>query len=111
MSEGYRTNFADDSMMVASARSTEEDRCNICAAGFLNTLRQHLALLNPTDEIPLDKPLVDLGLDSLAAIELVLDLEDGFAITFPDDTLGPSLFENAAALHRVLAELLAAQSV
>ncbi|MFJ8823115.1 phosphopantetheine-binding protein [Streptomyces sp. NPDC102467] len=45
-----------------------------------------------------DEPLVDHGLDSLLSVELTLNLEDAFAITFEDDELS---FENFASVGAV----------
>jgi acyl carrier protein len=75
---------------------------------YIDTLRPHLAFLEPTDDVPPDTSLSDLGLDSLAVIELVLDLEERFGVEFPDDMLKSSLFRSATTLYEALATLVAA---
>ena len=55
--------------------------------------------LNP-DEVDLERDtnLIELGLDSLKAIELVVLIEDGFDISISDDDL---LVDNLATLERI----------
>ncbi len=38
----------------------------------------------PREKVTLDSTLVDLGIDSLEAIEIVFNLEERFKISFPD---------------------------
>jgi acyl carrier protein len=45
-------------------------------------------------------PLTDFGLDSLASVELTLDLEDHFQIAFDDDELQ---FEKFATVDNIVA--------
>ena len=40
-------------------------------------------------EIRLDRPLVELGLDSLALMEFVFAVEDAFHLRIPEDKLDP----------------------
>ncbi|MFE2846771.1 phosphopantetheine-binding protein [Streptomyces scopuliridis] len=53
-----------------------------------------------------DVSLSALGLDSLATVSLVMDLEDNLNISIPDSSLIPETFETAAALWRVVADLV-----
>lgn len=72
-----------------------------------NVLRTHLPTLeNNADPVPMDVPLVDLGLDSLRAVSLVLDLEDTFGFEFPDTMLSEATFHTAAALSEAVKSLL-----
>ena len=41
----------------------------------------------PDEQIGPDSPLADLGVDSLAALELVFEIEEEFKIRVPDDRL------------------------
>lgn len=59
--------------------------------------------------MPTDVPLVELGLDSLRAVSLVLDLEETFNIEFPDSMLSEATFHTAAALSQAVRSLLEAQ--
>ena len=73
-------------------------------------LRTHLPALEGNDDpVPFDVPLADLGLDSLRAVNLVLDLEDTFDIEFPDSVLSEATFHTGAALQEALLALLAEQ--
>jgi acyl carrier protein len=44
-------------------------------------------LPEPVEEIPPAAELSDLGMDSMTVMDLVLDLEDTFRVTFPDNAL------------------------
>lgn len=65
---------------------------------FLAVLRRHLPYLTPADEVPVDAPLRELGLDSMAAVGLVLDLEKEFELTFGEQSLQPETFASASRL-------------
>ena len=71
-----------------------------------DVLRMYLAKLPPDAPVPSDAPLVDLGLDSLNAMNLVLELEETFGIEFQDELLTEATFMTAASLRGVLHELL-----
>ena len=65
----------------------------------------------PRENISLDSTLVDLGIDSLEAIEIVFNLEERFKISFPDRD--PSFDTGTVrglvdAVERLLAEQAAA---
>jgi acyl carrier protein len=47
---------------------------------LLAVLRQHLRFLSDNQEFPMDTDLDKLGLDSMSAINLLLDLEQTFGI-------------------------------
>jgi acyl carrier protein len=71
-----------------------------------NVLRMHLPGVEAESSVPPDIPLSDLGLDSLRAVNLVLDLEDTFAIEFPDQMLTEATFHTADALSKALRTLV-----
>jgi acyl carrier protein len=71
-----------------------------------DVLRMYLAKLPPNAPLPSDTPLVDLGLDSLNAMNLVLDLEGTFGVEFQDEMLTETTFLTAASLRGVLHQLL-----
>jgi acyl carrier protein len=73
---------------------------------FDDVLRRHLRALAPGAEIPPETPLRELGLNSLRAIELLLDLEATFEIAFPDDALTDENFRSAASLQRIVDSLI-----
>lgn len=70
-----------------------------------NVLRMHLPGLEAGAALPRDVPLSELGLDSLRAVSLVLDLEDTFAVEFPDRMLNEATFHSAGALREALRAL------
>ena len=49
--------------------------------------------------------LKDLGLDSLASIDLLLELEDEFDVVFSDELLTEKTFENANTLWKIVHKL------
>jgi acyl carrier protein len=72
-----------------------------------NVLRMQLPGLADLDgPVPMDTPLSDLGLDSLRAVSLVLDLEDTFEIEFPDEMLLEATFRTGRALRQAITTLL-----
>jgi acyl carrier protein len=73
---------------------------------FLTVLRAHLTELDDREPIPLDQPLLELGLDSLGAVDLLLDLEQTFSVVFPDELLTRETFRDTRALGRALAQVL-----
>ncbi|MQA96261.1 MAG: hypothetical protein GEV11_17040 [Streptosporangiales bacterium] len=54
---------------------------------FIAVLRRHLSHLGPDRPPAPEEPLSALGLDSLRAVTLILDLEDEFGVTLSDDSL------------------------
>jgi acyl carrier protein len=68
---------------------------------FEAILRGHLPLLGQEAIEPADR-LVDLGLDSLATVSLLLDLEAAFSVTIPDEMLTAETFATASALWSVV---------
>lgn len=71
-----------------------------------NVLRMHLPGLEGDAALPADVPLAEIGLDSLRAVSLVLDLEDTFSVEFPDEMLTETTFRTASALRDALGTLL-----
>ncbi|MFG2465059.1 acyl carrier protein [Streptomyces canus] len=73
---------------------------------FEKILRTNLGL--PADRsLDHDMPLADYGLDSLTAVNIVVDLEQRFAVTFPDDRIMFAMFHSARTLWDALSELIA----
>ncbi len=52
------------------------------------------------------KPLRELGLDSMGAVNLLLDLESAFGITFPDELLTGEVFRTVESLADSVAALV-----
>ncbi|SCL20782.1 Phosphopantetheine attachment site [Micromonospora pallida] len=75
-------------------------------APFEETLRRYLTLLPPGTPISEDLSLATYGVDSLATVSLLLDLEEAFDVTFPDHLLTESTFATPAGLWAVIDSLL-----
>jgi acyl carrier protein len=72
---------------------------------FLAVLRGFLPHLEAgADPVP-DTPLNSYGLDSLAVISLMLELEDQLGVTFPDESLTPESFATTRALWETVSSL------
>jgi acyl carrier protein len=54
-----------------------------------------------------DCSLTDHGLDSLATVTLLLELEQAYAVVFPDEALVPDTFATVGSLWSVVSGLIA----
>jgi acyl carrier protein len=77
---------------------------------LVDVLRTHLPALEPGAPLLPDVPLAKLGLDSLRAVNLVLDLEETFGVEFPDSLLSETNFQTARNLQALLHSLTGVQS-
>ena len=75
---------------------------------FLALLRPHLRYLDADADLPADASLRDLGLDSMASVALMLDLEDHFGCTLPDRLLTPETFASPTSLWNTFVNASAA---
>jgi len=73
---------------------------------FETVLRANLSI---AASLPLDYEvsLTDYGLDSLTAVNIVVDLEQRFNVIFPDEKIMHAVFSSARTLWDALSELLA----
>ena len=62
-------------------------------------------VLGADTELTPDRRLADLGLDSLATVGLLVDVEESFGVEFPDEALTADTFATAASLWSVVAGL------
>lgn len=62
-----------------------------------------LEVLNTTDEITYEENLALRGLDSLRTVELVVELEEMFNVTFDDEEM---LTENFSSIDKIKDRLL-----
>jgi acyl carrier protein len=69
---------------------------------FERILRHHLRFLPASDALDPDSRLGDLGLDSLASVQVLLTLEEAYAVSIPDDRLNAEMFETAASLWQAV---------
>jgi acyl carrier protein len=73
-------------------------------------LRKHLRAVAADETIPMEEQLVDLGLDSIATIHLLLDLETAFGVSFPGSMLTPETFRSGASLQQAVSSLVGARA-
>jgi acyl carrier protein len=85
--------------------TVESPRADI-SAKLLPLLTRHLRRIPPDVDWTAAK-LSDLGLDSMRAIELVLDIEADFGLQFDDQLLVRETFGTFASLEHVVAALVA----
>jgi acyl carrier protein len=71
---------------------------------FEECLRRHLRLAKPND-ISYDVELVQLGLDSMTAVAVLLDMEKTFKVKFPDEMLVEGTFRTAGKLKEAVQKL------
>ncbi|MDW5324880.1 phosphopantetheine-binding protein [Plantactinospora sp. KLBMP9567] len=73
---------------------------------FEEVLRAHLP--ETTTDVPLSATdtLFELGLDSFGTVELLVALESGFDVSFPDEALTAETFATVGSLWAALSELL-----
>ena len=76
---------------------------------FEEALRRHLRSAKP-DTINYDMELAQLGLDSMTAVAVLLDMEKTFGIKFPDDMLVEGTFKTARNLKEAVQKLRAQQA-
>jgi acyl carrier protein len=74
-------------------------------ARFLALVRRHLKLIDVTAELSLDASLDELGLDSQAALGLMLDLEEAFGVVFHDSMFTEETFATPEKLWLALSSL------
>jgi acyl carrier protein len=72
---------------------------------FESVVRANVPVLAADQPLSPAASLFDLGLDSMGTIQLLLDLEETFGVTFPDDALKPEVFATPGALWAVVDEL------
>ena len=72
---------------------------------FESVVRANVPVLAADQPLLPGASLYDLGLDSMGTIQLLLDLEETFGVTFPDDALKPEVFATPGTLWEVVREL------
>lgn len=74
-------------------------------------LADHGRLPVHIDDLPVEASLYDAGMTSHASVSVMLALEDGFDVEFPDRMLTRSVFESIEAIAAAISELKAEASV
>lgn len=76
------------------------------AEAFLGVLYSHLKQIGEGSTLTMESNLYVLGLDSMAAVNLLLELEETFGVVFPETFLTESTFETPMALKSAIVSLL-----
>jgi acyl carrier protein len=72
---------------------------------FLALVRRHLKLADAGQELAMNASLEGLGLDSQAALSLMLDLEEAFGVVFRDSMFTEETFATPGSLWEALSSL------
>lgn len=72
---------------------------------FIAILRKHLPLLDDGTPLTAETSLSDLGLDSMATVRLLVELEEAHDIEFPDEDLVMANFVTPLAVWSLVARL------
>ena len=75
---------------------------------FVALLAETLPLVGDRP-VTTDDRLRDLGMDSMLAVELLVAIEEVFAVALPDEELNETTFATAGSLWAAVANALAAQ--
>lgn len=71
-----------------------------------DVLCRHLKLIQDGSSIDRDADLILLGLDSMSAVDLLLDLEETFGIVIPDHLLTGETFHSVSTLEHTLYNII-----
>lgn len=74
-------------------------------ARFMALVRQHLKLSDVNQDLAMNAGLDGLGLDSQAALNLMLDLEETFGVVFQDSMFTEEIFATPGSLWEALSSL------
>ena len=86
-----------------AATSPSENEVYLAMNAQMETiLRRYLVLVPEGKAVPLETELPALGLDSMSALTLLLELEEIFDISFPDSLLNATTFRSAKSLENVI---------
>jgi acyl carrier protein len=69
---------------------------------FEDVLRRHLRFLQTGQKLEPAASLDTLGLDSMASVELLLDIEESFDIELPDEALTAETFATPQKLYEAV---------
>ncbi len=69
-------------------------------------LRPRLRFHSEGEPVPMDEDLGKLGLDSMASIDLLMDIESQFGVQIPDELMTVDTFSTGNHLLAVIAKLV-----
>jgi acyl carrier protein len=76
------------------------------AEAFLGLLHNYLRQIGDRNTLTMESNLYELGLDSMAAVNLLLKLEETYGVIFPDALLTEATFETPLALKSAIVSLI-----
>jgi acyl carrier protein len=74
---------------------------------FEQMLRRHTPFIGPDEPLTEDLPLKDLGLDSMATVELLAALESAYGVRFTNNAMTMERFATPMLLWETLTEVRA----
>ena len=72
---------------------------------FLSILGNYVKQAGDGYSLTMESNLYELGLDSMSAVNLLLELEEAYGVIFPDALLTESTFETPLSLRSVIVSL------
>ena len=72
-----------------------------------DVVRPHLKFLSSADSLAPTQKLGEAGLDSMASIDLLLDLERAYEVTISDDDLTENSFATLEEIQKLVAQSMA----
>lgn len=71
-------------------------------ASLQDILRPKLRFLGPNEPVPMEQNLGELGLDSMATIDLLMDIEAQLGVSIPDEMITVETFATGNDLLAVV---------
>jgi acyl carrier protein len=78
---------------------------------FEELIRGYLPFLSPSEPLEADADLRDLGLDSLATVDVLGRVEEAFGVRFVDEALSLDTFSTPEKLWGTISSLRAAAAI
>lgn len=82
-----------------------DQACSQDLVEFLSVVRRHLRLLDECDLIAMDTDLEAMGLESISALNLMLDLEIAFNVSFETSMFSQEIFSTPQSLWEAISSL------
>jgi acyl carrier protein len=79
-------------------------------ARVVDLVSRSARLLDPGEELALDRELLDAGVDSFGLLELITSIELEFDIAIPDEMLTRETFQSARSVTELVRQMLAGAS-
>lgn len=76
---------------------------------LLVLLRPYLKFMAASEQLGIDDDLISVGLDSMGTVDLLLEVEERFNMTIPDEFLVDETFATPSALWSVISSQKASE--